>query len=234
MLRGKPVDPDELTFEQGAFLVKFARRVLEEYFANGRPPVAPEGLDEVFYRPGAVFVTLETYYPDGRRELRGCIGVTRPIYPLIKAVIESTLSSAFNDPRFPPLDEYELDQITIEVSVLSDYEYLGDTEEERVRNVVIGRDGLVVERPPYAGLLLPSVPVDHVWDRVTFLSETCVKASLWPDCWLDPATRVYRFRARVWREKEPRGEVEERSLRREYLDKLIKAGIDPEIFELAP
>ncbi len=234
MLREPPVDPEELTHEQGSYLVRFARNTLEKYFKEGRPPDIPSNIDKTLLRPGAVFVTIETYIPGEGRELRGCIGVTRPVQPLIKAVIESTLSSAFNDPRFPPLEEYELDQITFEVSVLSDYEYLGDTPEERVRNLLIGRDGLIVERPPYAGLLLPSVPVDQLWDRVTFLSQTCLKAGLWPDCWLDQRVKVYRFRARVWREIEPKGEIEERSLRREYIDKLLKSGVDPNIFEMAP
>ncbi len=234
MQSGKPVDPDELTHRHGEFLVKYARRVLEEYFAKHTIPETPENTDKLLLRPGAVFVTIETYYPPGKRELRGCIGITRPYYPLVKAVAESTISSAFNDPRFPPMEEYELDQVTFEVSVLSDYEYLGDSPRERVANVLIGRDGLVVEKPPYTGLLLPSVPVDHVWDRVTFLSETCVKAGLWPDCWLDRSVRVYRYRARVWRETEPNGEVEYRSLREEYARKLIKAGVDPNLFEVAP
>ncbi len=230
----RPVDPDELSDEHGEFLVRLARRAVEEYLRTGVRIKPPPETPSILLRPGAVFVTIETYHHDGRRELRGCIGVTRPVQPLAEATIESALNSAFNDPRFPPLEEYELDQVTFEVSVLSDYEYLGDDPEERTANVLIGRDGLVVERPPYAGLLLPSVPVDHVWDRVTFLSETCVKAGLWPDCWLDPGTRVYRYRARVWRESRPYGEVEYRSLRREYIQKLERAGIKAEEFELAP
>ncbi len=229
-----PVDPDELSDEHGVYLVRLARRALEYYFRTGRPLDPPEDAPEILRRPGAVFVTLETYYPDGRRELRGCIGITRPVYPLVEATIRSAYSSAFEDPRFPPLHEYELDQITVEVSVLSAYEYLGDTPRERLNNVLIGRDGLVVERGAAAGLLLPSVPVDYLWDRATFLAETCVKAGLWPDCWLDRETRVYRYRARVWREREPRGEVEARSLRNEYLSRLRELGVEPEELELAP
>jgi len=231
---GKPIDPDELSDEHGEYLVKLARRALEYYFRNRKPMPVPRDAPEILYRPGAVFVTIETYYPDGRRELRGCIGITRPFYPLVEATIQSAYSSAFNDPRFPPLEEYELDQVTFEVSVLSDYEYLGDTPGERLENVVIGRDGLVVERGEYSGLLLPSVPVDHLWDRATFLAETCVKAGLWPDCWLDRETRVYRYRARVWREKTPMGPVEARSLRHEYLSSLARAGVDAERLEKAP
>ncbi|NOZ30699.1 MAG: TIGR00296 family protein [Crenarchaeota archaeon] len=232
-MQGKPVDPDELTHEHGEFLVKFSRKVLEYYFKTGNIIKPPQDVDPLLLRPGAVFVTIETYYDYEKRELRGCIGVTRPVKPLIEAVIESTLNSAFHDPRFHPMEEYELDQVTFEVSVLSDYEYLGNTPEERRKGVVIGRDGLIVERPPYAGLLLPSVPIDYLWDKTTFLSETCIKAGLWPDCWLDPKTKVYRFRARVWRERYPLGPVEYRDLREEYRAKLINAGVDPDLFEEA-
>ena len=228
----RPVDPDELSDEHGEYLVRLARRALEHIFRTGRPLEPPGDAPEVLRRPGAVFVTLETLLPGGRRELRGCIGITAPIYPLVEATIRSAYSSAFEDPRFPPLQEYELDQITIEVSVLSPFEYLGDTPRERLEEVVIGRDGLVVERGSASGLLLPSVPVDHLWDRATFLAETCVKAGLWPDCWLDKGTRVYRYRARVWREAEPGGRVEPRSLRNEYLSRLRQAGIPVDVERL--
>ena len=237
MLRGyestpRPVDPEELSDEHGAYLVRLARRALEHIFRTGRPLEPPRDAPEILRRPGAVFVTLETVLPGGRRELRGCIGITRPVYPLVEATIRSAYSSAFEDPRFPPLQEYELDQIAIEVSVLSPFEYLGDTPRERLEGVVIGRDGLVAERGAAAGLLLPSVPVDHLWDRATFLAETCVKAGLWPDCWLDPGTRVYRYRARVWREAEPMGRIEARSLRSEYLSRLRGAGVPEEVERL--
>ena len=225
--RGRPVDPEELTAEEGETLVRLARRSVEYYFERGEIMPVPEGLPPRLYRPGMVFVTIETYLGDDKRELRGCIGVTMPVDSLAKAVIEVALESAFRDPRFPPLRREELDSVTFEVSVLSEFEYLGDTPEERLAGVVIGRDGLVVHdyRTGRSGLLLPVVPVDYVWDEETFLSQTCVKAGLWPDCWLDPRVRVYRYRARAWREKYPKGPVEERILRNEYIAKLKEAGL---------
>ena len=182
----------------------------------------PQDLPERLYRPGAAFVTIETYYGPERRELRGCIGVIKPVEPLATTVIKVALESAFNDPRFPPLRREELDTVTFEVEVLSDMEYLGDTPEERLAGVEIGRDGLLVvdTLTGRQGLLLPVVPVDYAWDVKTFLDQTCVKAGLWPGCWKHPAVKVYRFRARAWREKYPRGPVEERNLKEEYLRKL--------------
>ena len=217
-----PVDPDELSFSEGETLVRLARRSVEHYFEHGSVMPVPQGLPENLYRPGAAFVTIETYHGPDKRELRGCIGVIRPIEPLAETVIRVALESAFNDPRFPPLRREELDTVTFEVEVLSDLEYLGDTPEERIAGVEIGRDGLLVvdTLTGRQGLLLPVVPVDYGWDVKTFLDQTCIKAGMWPGCWRHPAVRVYRFRARAWREKYPRGPVEERNLREEYKRRL--------------
>ncbi len=227
----RPVDPEELTDDEGQFLVKIARKSVEYYFNTREKLPTPKDISSKLLRPGMAFVTIEKYYNYDHRELRGCIGTTAPIRSLIDTVIEVALESAFNDPRFPPLERYELDQVTFEVSVLSDFEYLGDTPEERLKGVVIGRDGLLVDAGLAKGLLLPVVPIEYMWDRATFLSQTCIKAGLWPDCWLSSKIRVYRFRARVWREKEPLGETEYRDMRKEYVKKLEATGINAEDFE---
>ncbi|MCE4625134.1 MAG: AmmeMemoRadiSam system protein A [Desulfurococcales archaeon] len=217
----KPVDPEELTEEEGTTLVRLARKSVEYFFKNRSIMPLPDNLPPRLLRPGAAFVTIEKLV-DGERSLRGCIGVIRPIDKLAKVVVEVALESAFNDPRFPPLREEELDSVIFEVSVLSDMEYIGDSPQERVSNVVIGRDGLLVvdTLTGRQGLLLPEVPIDYMWDVETFLSQTCVKAGLYPSCWKSKTVKVYRFRARVWWEKSPRGPIEERNLREEYLRKL--------------
>ncbi len=227
----RPVDPEEVTDKEGEYLVRLARRSVEYYFTYRRRMPTPQDASAKLYRPGMAFVTIETYYGDEKRELRGCIGSTTPVKSLIDTVIEVALESAFSDPRFPPMEEHELDQVTFEVSVLSEFEYLGDTPQERISNVKIGRDGLIVDAGVAKGLLLPVVPVEYVWDRQTFLSQTCIKAGLWPDCWLKPEIKVYRFRARVWREKYPRGPIEPRDMTKEYVKKLESAGINVEEFE---
>jgi len=220
---GEPVDPEELTDEEGVELVRIARRAVEYWFEEGRRLEAPRGLPERLYRPGAAFVTIETYYSPDRRELRGCIGYVEPIKPLVETVIDVALEAAFRDPRFPPLRREELEAVTFEVSVLSKLEEAPRDRDGRVSFVKIGRDGLVVERGYARGLLLPQVPVEYLWDPETFLSETCIKAGLWPDCWLDPNTRVYRYRARLWREEYPRGPVKPRDLARELEEALERA-----------
>lgn len=220
-----------MTDEEGELLVRLARESVEHYIRYRSIMPLPEGIPEKLLRPGMAFVTIETYYGPDKRELRGCIGTTAPVKSLARAVVEVAVESAFSDPRFPPLEEYELDNVTFEVSVLSVPEYLGDTVESRIQNVLIGRDGLIADADYYKGLLLPVVPVENLWDRSTFLSETCIKAGLWPDCWASRRVKMYRFRARVWREKTPRGPVERRIMREEYINRLARHGVDPGEFE---
>ncbi len=222
--RAAPVDPDEVTDEVGEYLVRLARRSVEYYFEHGARMPTPEDAPPLTRRPGAAFVTIETYLEGGGRELRGCIGYVEPVKPLVDTVIEVALQAAFNDPRFPPLARHELDTVTFEVSVLSVLEEAPRDPRGRLAFVKVGRDGLVVERGPYRGLLLPQVPVEYGWDEETFLSETCIKAGMWPDCWLDPETRVYRYRAAAWREEYPRGPVERRDMVRELEEILGRRG----------
>ena len=223
--QGNPVDPDELSDEIGEQLVRIARKSVEYYFEHRSLMPTPSGLPEIVYRPGAAFVTIETY-EGGARSLRGCIGFIEPVRPLVRSVIEVAVEAAFNDPRFNPMERHELPQVTFEVSVLSRLEEAPADREGRVKFVKIGRDGLVVERGFYRGLLLPEVPVENLWDVETFLSETCIKAGLWPDCWLDPKVKVYRFRTAAWVEEEPLGKVRRRNLAEEYEQLLRQRGIE--------
>jgi len=215
------VDPEELDDKEGEFLVKIARMSVEYWFKHRKHLPLPEDVPQKLRKRGAAFVTIETYYGPEERELRGCIGFIEPVKPLVEVVRDVALEAAFRDPRFPPLREEELERVTFEVSVLSALEEAPEDPSERVKFVKIGRDGLVVERGWARGLLLPQVPVEYGWDAETFLSETCLKAGLWPDCWTDPKTKVYRFRARLWREERPKGTIVRRDLEKELLAKRL-------------
>ncbi|MCE4617397.1 MAG: AmmeMemoRadiSam system protein A [Desulfurococcales archaeon] len=217
----KPVDPEELEFGEGEYLVRISRTVVEAVFEVGPETVYQTTLDRVgepsekLRRPGASFVTIE-HYSNGKRSLRGCIGYIRPIKPLFQSTMEVALQAAFSDPRFPPLTRGELDKTTFEVSVLSEFEEAPKDVEGRLDFVKIGRDGLYIEHGFFSGLLLPQVPVEYGWTEEEFLDQTCIKAGLPPSCWRKPEVKVFRFRARLWRESYPRGPVEERDLRAEW------------------
>jgi uncharacterized protein (TIGR00296 family) len=68
--------------------------------------------------------------------------------------------------------------------------------------VKVGRDGLIVRRGAYQGLLLPQVPVEYGWDRETFLAQTCRKAGLPPDAWKKEGTQLEVFSAEVFGDRE--------------------------------
>jgi len=210
--------PSELTLEEGVYLVKLARRAIEEYLKN-RVKIKPTDIPgDKLLRPGMTFTTLETLdKKTGKTTLRGCIGFLAPIRSIVEVLIDSAIEAATGDPRFPPVELWEMDNIIVEVTVLSEPTILRiDNRRELPRHIIIGKHGLVVERGLFKGTLLPVVPVEYCWDEETFLAETCLKAGLKPDCWLDPSTRIYYYEGRVFREKTPRGEVYERDMNAEY------------------
>jgi len=136
--------------------------------------------------PRGVFTTL---YSD--RKLRGCVGFPAAVLPVYRAVMESARAAASEDPRFPPIRPEEARLIRISISVLSPLQPISPDEVE------IGRHGLVVSEGVQRGLLLPQVPVEHGWSRVTFLEQTCLKAGLPPDAWRSGAG-IEAFTAEVF------------------------------------
>src|SRR6266568_6839028 len=116
-----------------------------------------------------------TVYSNG--QLRGCVGYPTAVLPLDRTVIETAQSAAFDDPRFVPVTLSEAPGLLISISVLSPVKPI------RSDDVVVGRHGLIVSQAGHRGLLLPQVPVEHEWDRLTFLEQTCRKAGLAPDAW---------------------------------------------------
>jgi len=213
---GEVVNPEELSLREGEFLVRIARNAVSNYLKSRKVPVRPSETPEILLRKGAAFVTLLKVTPTGERELRGCIGYVRAAEPLVDSVIHAAIAAATEDPRFPPVRPYELQHIVFEVSVLSNPEIVPLQGRNRVKGFIIGRDGLIVRRGFYSGLLLPEVPVEYCWDEETFLSETCIKAGLPPDCWLDVETELLKFSAVTFREEQPGGKVVKRDLRKEY------------------
>ena len=163
--------------------------------------------DPVLMEKCGVFVTLNEH-ARGAYGLRGCIGLPYPTKPLIDAVMEAAESSAFSDPRFPPVQANEMEGLTIEISVLTPPEKLVvDDPEKLPAEVLVGRDGLIIGKGWRRGLLLPQVPVEWGWDSREFLSQCCVKAGLPQNEWRKPGTEVYRFQAILFKEESPRGKI---------------------------
>ncbi|MCG7844546.1 MAG: TIGR00296 family protein [Methanomassiliicoccales archaeon] len=188
--------------QEGALVVKLARKGVD---AETRDlDIDTFDVPDSFRQKSGAFVTLKTFPGE---ELRGCIGYPEPIFPLAEAILRSA-QGACHDPRFPPLRPEELDQVVIEVSVLTPPEELKvDTRQAMPERIVIGRDGLIMERGFYRGLLLPQVPLEWGWDANTFLEQACIKAGMTPDMWLDRRTKVFTFQAEVFHEESPYGQI---------------------------
>ena len=202
----------KLTTEEGKLLVKLARKAVEERLKKGEVIGIPKDVPKKLTEPCGVFVTLNSFR-HGKRELRGCIGFPYATTPLARAVIESAINSATQDPRFPSVSFEELDQILFEVSILTPPQPINvEKPQDYPSEIRIGQDGLIVEKSYYKGLLLPQVPIEWGWDEEEFLAQCCVKAGLSPDCWLTKGTEISKFQAIIFEETSPGGEVERKEL----------------------
>jgi len=110
-------------------------------------------------------------------------------------VRDVAISAALSDPRFNAVGKEELDQLDYEISVLSPFRHVRD-----VKEIEIGKHGLLIKRGDYAGLLLPQVAADYGWDRQTFLQQTCRKAGLPANAWKDEDSDIFWFTAFVFNE----------------------------------
>lgn len=196
-----------LSIDQGTKAVQFARHVLEEYIRQGKTSSSDLGLS--FQEKQGVFVTIHTF-PD--HDLRGCIGIPLPVLSLKDAITESA-QSVTHDPRFPPLEENELDAIIVEVTILTKpTRIIVKHPKDYPSQIVIGQDGLIVEYGFKAGLLLPQVPVEQGWNEEEYLSHTCMKAGLPLDAWVENDIKISKFQGQIFTETKPHGPIEEKHL----------------------
>ncbi len=180
-----------LSNDQKRKLLDLARRVVEKAARDGKRSSFPCE-DESLSMLGAAFVTLHA-----RGRLRGCIGHVEATMPLWDCVTDMAYAASTSDPRFMPVKPDEMDDLDLEISVLTPLEEVSDVE-----SIEVGRHGLVMERGLNRGLLLPQVPTEQGWNREQFLGHTAMKAGLSPDAWRKKGTRLYSFEAIVFGEKE--------------------------------
>lgn len=194
-----------IKLEQGKKLIKLAREAIFSYFLKKDVEV-DEDVKREFSDIVGVFVTLNK---EGM--LRGCIGFPEGVYPLYEAIIKAARSSAFSDPRFMPLGKGELDKVSIEISILTKPEKIVVSDaDEYIKKIKVGSDGLIVRSDFGSGLLLPQVATEYNWDTKRFLEQTCVKAGLEPDSWMNiDFVEVYKFQSQVFSEIRANGEVKQ-------------------------
>lgn len=178
-----------LTEEERRTLLATARASIAARFEGKAAPLPAS--TPALGRPCGAFVTLKI---GGR--LRGCIGRIAATAPLAETVRDVALSSAFDDPRFAPLERGELERVAIEVSVLSPLRRTRDPAQIRV-----GTHGVLVRRGGRSGLLLPQVATEQGWGLEEYLAHACRKAGLPDDAWRDPETVIETFTAVVFGEE---------------------------------
>lgn len=193
-----------MTLSEAQLLISLARNAIETYLKKMEiPEVNKHNIPIRLVMKQGVFTSL---YRFDTKELRGCIGFPYPTYPLYKAVILSAIEAATNDPRFEPITIDELNDIVIELSLLTSPERIEASSPLKYPEMIrIGRDGLILRYKGIQSLLLPQVASEQRWTPQEFLSNLCLKAGLPPDIWLDPEAEIYKFNAEIFIELTPRG-----------------------------
>jgi AmmeMemoRadiSam system protein A len=181
-----------LSDAQRAEILSIARQSIEHGLHSSRPLPVAAGDYPALAQPGACFVTLHRH-----GELRGCIGSLEAHRPLVSDVAENAYAAAFRDPRFLPLQAPELDDLVLDVSVLSKPEPMDFRDEQDLLDQIRpGIDGLIVEELPRRGTFLPSV-----WaglpDKADFLRHLKMKAGLPADYWSD-SIKVWRYTTEIF------------------------------------
>jgi uncharacterized protein len=182
------VEQSEFSPEERTLLLQLAHDSILSALENREVPLDPPSPH--LAEPRGAFTSL---YLNG--ELRGCVGYVLPVSSVYRAVIDTARAAAFEDARFYPVTIEEARQLKIELSILSPPLPISAEEVE------VGRHGLLISMVGLRGLLLPQVPAERNWDRITFLEQTCRKAGLPPDAWQRGAV-IEAFTAEVFGEKQ--------------------------------
>jgi len=176
-----------LSKDDKATLYAIARTAIESAITGKNPPQC-ENTSEILREKRGAFVSLHL-----QGNLRGCIGYIHPAKPLHKTVREMAIAAALQDPRFEPVTLRELEELDIEISVLTPMKKI-----EHIQEIEIGKHGLYIVCGPYHGLLLPQVATSYGWDKKTFLEHTCEKAGLPKNAWQQEDAELYVFSADIF------------------------------------
>ncbi len=181
-----------LSEEEKQTLLRLARDTLKCWLETGRkkPDLSAYDITDRLKSDFGAFVTLKK-----KGDLRGCIGYLVARGPLFEAVMNNTVNAAAHDVRFPPVALKEEPDIRIEISALSPLVRVKD-----IKEIVVGRDGLIITKGLNRGTLLPQVATEYGWDRITFLEHTCHKAGLPKNAYKEPDVVIERYSAQVFGE----------------------------------
>jgi len=186
-----PKAPPQLTPEERTILLRLARAGVEAAVRRTEPPsLEPCRAYPALQEKRAAFVTLTE-----NKELRGCIGSIMPRESLCESVRGNALNAALNDSRFPPVAEAELERLRVEISALT-----VPREIPSWRDIMIGRDGVILTLGAAQAVFLPQVAPEQGWGVEEMLAHLSQKAGLPSDAWKDPRARFLVFQAQVFGE----------------------------------
>jgi len=174
-------------------LLALARGTFTQFLESQTLPLPRDVPADLHGRRQGAFVTLKT-----RGQLRGCIGRILHDGPLPQLVSMVAFEAAFRDPRFPPLGRRELDGVEVEISLLTT-----PRQVDAPRDIVVGRDGVVLRKSGRSAVFLPQVATEQGWTREQMLDQLCLKAGLSERCWTDRA-ELATFQAEVFGESHAR------------------------------
>ena len=144
--------------------------------------------DASYNQSAGVFVSLHK-----GEELRGCIGYIEPVSTIWDAIRDNTLSAALRDHRFDHVVQEELEQIKIEISILT------PNKSCAIDEIETGKHGVVLQQGGRKATYLPQV-WQELPEREAFFSSLCQKAGLETTCWNNPRTKFYKYEAVVFSE----------------------------------
>jgi hypothetical protein len=180
MEKGKLTDSDTM------FMLRLARNALNSAVKREALPV-PQDIPAAAKESCGCFITLKK-----RRNLRGCIGYIEGIKPLYEAIIDNAKNAALQDPRFSQVTPDELDDITVEVSVLTEpvaFAYTG--AEDLLNKITVYEDGIILSKGYCQATFLPQV-WEQLPDKVMFLEHLAQKAGLHRDDWKTAQYKKYQ------------------------------------------
>ncbi len=183
--KGNDEAADEFKFSEQdkKELFKIARKSIQSLLFHDKKYV-PDGseMSPALKKTYGAFVTLKI-----NGNLRGCIGRFISSEPLYKVVSESAVSSAFEDPRFPPLTKQEYEKTEMEITVLGPLRKI-----QNINEIILGKTGIYIKKGSRAGTMLPQVATENGWTVEQFLGYTARdKAGIGWDGWKDAELYVY-------------------------------------------
>ncbi len=189
-------DTDQLTEEEGRYLLSVARKTIEQKISNLEDQVEFDSFDSnKFSEKRGTFVTLTI--DDG---LRGCIGNIIPQESLLDGVKANAINAAFRDPRFRPLSGKEWEKVKIEISILTDPKPLDySNRKDLLDKMRQGTDGVILKKGYNQSTFLPQV-WEQLPDKKEFLTHLCLKAGLDGNEWEKEKLEVLTYQVQAFEE----------------------------------